>query len=150
MAIHMKKISLSIVTILIFILLIFIGCSKVQYTNFQDVYIKIVEEKNNRVFDKNYLEELVGTEVTEMGKGDKSKNDLNSYKFIANDEELLFLTDSNSDELVLIKYEKYSDIKLVYSLKEGTDIGGYKPGFTSEFLSKDFEVQRYQINEYLK
>lgn len=154
-----KKSFIKFISIVFVILTFSIGCSKVQhsdsqdkvqYSNFQNIYMEIVEEKDNKTFTKDILEDMVGLGVSNTQKGNSDNGDLNSYSFNSDNEELLVLTDSFSDELMLIKYEKFGDVKLVYSSKEGTDIGGYKPGFTSEYISKDSNLQKIQFDAYIK
>ena len=77
-----------------------------------------------------------------------NENDLNSYIYSVDDEELVISTDNN-DKLVFIKYNKLNEIELVNSLIDGTSIGGYKPGFTSKFEIKDLNTQKELLDSYI-
>lgn len=142
--------------IIYLLILVFIGfagirCSKkeIEYTNFQKSYFSICEEaKKETNLGQADLEKLVGIKASKVKIGE-SKEDGNSYFFEENDESLLIFTDTKSKKVSFLKYEKVGDIVLTNSLEEGTDIGGYKTGFTSQYNVSSEEEQKSQLNLHL-
>lgn len=144
-----KKIYLLFTSLIISTFLI-IGCSKKQeYTNFQNAYFKISSssEKNNSL-DKNNLESIIGTKVSEY-KQAKNKEDYNTYIFKIDDEELKVCLNADN-KLGFIEYKKLGEITLANNLEENSAVGEYATGFTSNMKLDSLEEQQKifdQINK---
>lgn len=144
-----KKIYLLFTSLIISTFLI-IGCSKKQeYTNFQNAYFKISSssEKNNSL-DKNNLESIIGTKVSEY-KQAKNKEDYNTYIFKIDDEELKVCLNADN-KLGFIEYKKLGEINLANNLEENSAVGEYATGFTSNMKLDSLEEQQKifdQINK---
>lgn len=144
-----KKIYLLFTSLIVSTFLI-IGCSKKQeYTNFQNAYFKISSssEKNNSL-DKNNLESIIGTKVSEY-KQAKNKEDYNTYIFKIDDEELKVCLNADN-KLGFIEYKKLGEINLANNLEENSAVGEYATGFTSNMKLDSLEEQQKifdQINK---
>ncbi|WP_434797485.1 hypothetical protein [Terrisporobacter vanillatitrophus] len=144
-----KKIYLLFTSLIVSTFLI-IGCSKNQeYTNFQNAYFKISSssEKNNSL-DKNNLESIIGTKVSEY-KQAKNKEDYNTYIFKIDDEELKVCLNADN-KLGFIEYKKLGEINLANNLEENSAVGEYATGFTSNMKLDSLEEQQKifdQINK---
>lgn len=126
-----------------------VGCnSKLNHSELLSKYIEINKDYTEEKLTKNRIQEIIGLDTSIYEEGDENK--FNTYTYSINDEELIILTDNKTDELVFIKYNKLNEIDLVNSLREGTDMGGYKPGFTSKFEINTFDNQEDLLNIYLK
>lgn len=138
-----------VVTYIILTLILLVGCSekKLEFTRFQESYFDICEGlENKKSFSQDELENIIGDKVLDINVADDKNSDLNCYTFKADDEEIKILINPKTNNIDFIKYEKIGEIKLVNSLKENTDIGGYKYGFTSEYKLKDINSQKKQFN----
>lgn len=147
------KLNNKIMTLLLFGFMVFgvVGCSNndTKYTNFQKAYFSISEQAESDIsLKKDDLENLVGVTASDTNIGE-NEGDGNSYLFEVNDETLLILTDAKTEKVSFLKYEKVGDITLVNSLEEGTDVGGYKPGYTSQYNSNSKNEQKSQLDLYL-
>lgn len=143
----MNKKIMNIAILTIVLIFSFTGCSsEKKYSDLFAKYIEINDNYTNKKITKDNIKDIVGLPFScyEDGTG----NDLNSYIYSINDEELVISTD-NDDKLVFIKYNKSNEIELVNSLIEGTLIGEYKPGFTSKFETKDLNTQKKLLDNYI-
>ena len=144
---RVKKI-INVVILVLVVMLSFVGCgSDSKYSDLLTKYIEINDDYINEKITKENIEDIVGLPFSSYEEG--NENDLNSYIYIADDEELVISTD-NEDKLVFIKYNKLNEIEMVNSLMEGTSIGGYKPGFTSKFEIKDLDIQKKLLDNYMR
>ncbi|SFJ59174.1 hypothetical protein SAMN02910355_3226 [Terrisporobacter glycolicus] len=144
-----KKIYLLFTSLIISTFLI-IGCSKKQeYTSFQNAYFKISSssEKNNSL-DKNNLESIIGTKVSEYKKA-KNKEDYNAYIFKIDDEELKVCLNADN-KLGFIEYKKLGEITLANNLEENSAVGEYATGFTSNMKLDSLEEQQKIFDEINK
>ncbi|WP_419726312.1 hypothetical protein [Terrisporobacter petrolearius] len=144
-----KKIYLLFTSLIISTFLI-IGCSKKQeYTSFQNAYFKISSssEKNNSL-DKNNLESIIGTKVSEYKKA-KNKEDYNTYIFKIDDEELKVCLNADN-KLGFIEYKKLGEITLANNLEENSAVGEYATGFTSNMKLDSLEEQQKIFDEINK
>lgn len=144
-----KKIYLLFTSLIISTFLI-IGCSKKQeYTSFQSAYFKISSssEKNNSL-DKNNLESIIGTKVSEYKKA-KNKEDYNAYIFKIDDEELKVCLNADN-KLGFIEYKKLGEITLANNLEENSAVGEYATGFTSNMKLDSLEEQQKIFDEINK
>lgn len=145
----MKKRSLILFLLVIFSIgFIFTGCNKQQdgYSEFMSKYIEISKDYSGKKLTKENIENIINKDIKTFKKG--NDNDLNSYTFNMNDEELIISTDFKTDELVFIRYAKLGEIELANVTKEGVDMGGYKPGFTSNLKSNNLNNQINLLNKY--
>lgn len=141
-----KKIINVVISVLI-VMLSVVGCtSDSKYSDLLTKYIEINNDYTNQQITKENIENIVGLPFSSYEEG--NENDLNSYTYIVDEEELVISTD-NEDKLVFIKYNKSNEIEMVNSLIEGTSIGGYKPGFTSKFEIKDLDTQKKLLDNYM-
>ncbi|MCC3865087.1 hypothetical protein K0040_12470 [Terrisporobacter petrolearius] len=144
-----KKIYLLFTSLIISTFLI-IGCSKKQEsTNFQNAYFKISSssEKNNSL-NKNNLESIIGTKVSEYKKA-KNKEDYNAYIFKIDDEELKVCLNADN-KLGFIEYKKLGEITLANNLEENSAVGEYATGFTSNMKLDSLEEQQKIFDEINK
>lgn len=144
-----KKIYLLFTSLIISTFLI-IGCGKKQeYTSFQNAYFKISSssEKNNSL-DKNNLESIIGTKVSEYKKA-KNKEDYNAYIFKIDDEELKVCLNADN-KLGFIEYKKLGEITLANNLEENSAVGEYATGFTSNMKLDSLEEQQKIFDEINK
>ncbi|TAN65026.1 hypothetical protein WS9_013025 [Paraclostridium sordellii 8483] len=129
-----KYISLSLIFVLFMFMLI--GCSKQEkYTKFQNAYFEISRKaESNQTFSKENLEKIIGSQ------GNKA-SDINTYLFNSEDESIMIGL-NKENKLDIIQYEKPGKIKLVNSLVDDTNIGGYTKGFSSEIKLDNLESQK--------
>ena len=144
---RVKKI-INVVILVLVVMLSFVGCgSDSKYSDLLTKYIEINNDYTNEKITKGNIEDIVGLPFSSYEEG--NENDLNSYIYIADDEELVISTD-NEGKLVFIKYNKLNEIEMMNSLIERTSIGGYKPGFTSKFEIKDLDTQKELLDNYMR
>lgn len=145
-----KKIKILLIILAVLIVGILSLCynKKTSYTNFQTKYLEICERSSSESFTLKQLEKILDSKVSKTYKGNNENS--NSYTFSVNDEELLILTNSNNDTLEFIQYNQFGNFELTYSSIQGTDIGGYKPGYTGKYNSSNFENQKKQLKIYFE
>ena len=143
---RIKKI-INVAILVLIVIFSSVGCSSdSKYSDLLTKYIEINNDYTNQKITKEIIENIVGLSFSSYEEG--NENDLNSYIYSFDDEELVISTDNN-DKLVFIKYNKLNEIELVNSLIDGTSIGGYKPGFTSKFEIKDLNTQKELLDSYI-
>ncbi len=143
---RIKKI-INVAILVLIVIFSSVGCSSdSKYSDLLTKYIEINNDYINQKITKEIMEKIVGLPFSSYEEG--NENDLNSYIYSVDDEELVISTDNN-DKLVFIKYNKLNEIELVNSLIDGTSIGGYKPGFTSKFEIKDLNTQKELLDSYI-
>ena len=143
---RIKKI-INVAILVLIVIFSSVGCSSdSKYSDLLTKYIEINNDYINQKITKEIMENIVGLPFSSYEEG--NENDLNSYIYSVDDEELVISTDNN-DKLVFIKYNKLNEIELVNSLIDGTSIGGYKPGFTSKFEIKDLNTQKELLDSYI-